>query len=124
MELRREQRVQIARQWYNNPEKERFYFIFDTISIPCRIVDINPGGIGFETYKPDPVLVRALEGGGNLIIKLYFGEETLMFGVTAAWHTMVGESPGILKGGLRIDVITPEDRLKVYEFIEKAGQHV
>ncbi len=119
MELRKHERVPVSEKLFRRPDDERLFFEFDSGSIPARIVDINQDGIGFEVYSPHLLVIDDIARAGESFISLNLGETRIIAGITVAWHRQErGENGGVCRGGLRINMISPEDRLKLYERIE------
>ncbi|MCU0848953.1 MAG: PilZ domain-containing protein [Spirochaetes bacterium] len=92
---------------------------FDIDEIRGRPVDISLKGIGVEIPDLTPQQAERLRGPGELFINLHLGDDAISAGVKKAWFVVREDGGRILfKGGLSIDVISPQDRLKLHGFIE------
>jgi hypothetical protein len=124
MEARRQERCAASAHWYHNPEKERFCFMCESESVPARIAGIQPDGIGFEVYGPRALKVGVPAGAAESITGLYPGDVFIAARIHLAWRAeRTAARTEFCRGGLTIDFISPEDRLHLHDFIERARNY-
>ncbi len=83
-----------------------------------RIVDISSSGLGFRVENADPALFK-LEADKTLFVKIIIMDEVLLVEAKLAWFS--GKKAGdtlIINGGLRFEILSNEDRMKLSKIIE------
>lgn len=84
-----------------------------------RITDLSAGGLAFEV-SGTAMEVRAVEKVDNYFIELVIDNLKIVSGVQKAWSVIKTEgSSGILLSGVRFEIMSGEDRLKLYNVLEK-----
>ena len=85
-----------------------------------RVQDINLGGVGLciKTVNSDDIFY--IENLSNFFLNLYLGDVQLLLGVKIVWFTLskVGENYEY-NCGVSIDIISPDDSLKLLNFVNK-----
>jgi hypothetical protein len=120
MDLREAVRYYIYKSTHEQLEWGEVHVEFDfDNSIRGRPLDISLKGIGIEIPGLDNQQLEMIKNCENYMVKLHFGEEFLLAGLKNAWSRVIyEEGKMIFKGGFTIDVISPQDRLKLSGIIE------
>ena len=121
MSSRSNERTIISREWFENRVEKKLYFVLqNNEAVKGRITDINLNGIGFEVNNLESEVLVEFKKSEGFFIKLYYGSEFLVAGVSPMWGNQeTDENKKVYKGGFRIDVISPEEKLKLFDVIEK-----
>lgn len=121
MELRKTARYTLTGIEERRPDIGEISCAFDfDPKLNGRLVDLGLGGFGIEVHGLNGSQAETIKNLDTFMITINFGSESMMAGVKNAWHRIIFEGGNMfLKCGLAIDVISPEDRLKLSEIIEK-----
>ncbi|MBN1497228.1 MAG: hypothetical protein JXA07_10700 [Spirochaetes bacterium] len=94
-------------------------FDFDP-NLNGTLTDLGAGGFGIEIHGLNGSQAETVKNLGTFMMTMYFEDESMMAGVKSVWHRVIFENGNMLiKCGVAIDVISPEDRLKLTAIIEK-----
>lgn len=88
--------------------------------LTATLVDISLKGFGIEIAPVSGSQVDEIKNMGNYMITVDFGTETVMAVVKNAWNMVLFEKDKmIFRGGVAIEVMSPEDRIVLSNIIEK-----
>ncbi len=94
-------------------------FDFDG-SLVGILVDLSLKGFGIEIPYITGALVEKIKSMENYMITVDFGDVKIMVAVKNIWNTVrLEDGEMIFRGGVEIDVISPEDRLILSNIIQK-----
>lgn len=94
-------------------------FDFDP-NLSGKLTDIGPGGFGIEIHGLNGSQAETVKKLDTFMMTINFEEDSMMAGVKNVWHRVIFEGGNMfIKCGVAIDVISPQDRLKLSEIIEK-----
>jgi len=97
----------------------RCSFDFDN-TLMGVLIDLSPKGFGIEIPYISGSQVDKLKSMDSYMITVDFGDRTVMASVKNKWNTVQFEGGEMIyRGGVEIDVISPEDRLILSNIIEK-----
>lgn len=121
MELRKTIRVKLPGHEDRGPGMSGMSCTFDfDPNLGGRLTDIGPGGFGIEIHGLNGSQAETVKNLDSFMITINFNGESMMAGVRNAWHRVVFDEGGMfLKCGVSIDVISPDDRLRLTGIIEK-----
>ncbi len=86
--------------------------------VRCRARDISLKGVGFEMTHFTSSIVSEAKPGTKIITRVYFGGDSIMAGSIMSWCSVVEDGGRLVfRGGLMFDVISSEDRLRLYDLI-------
>lgn len=84
------------------------------------VVDVSLKGFGIEIRNITGSHMEEIKAASNYMITVDFGAETVMAAVRNAWNMVRFEGGAmIFRGGVAIDVMSPEDRIILSNIIEK-----
>jgi len=84
------------------------------------LVNLGIGGFGFEIHGLTGSQVEQIQKLDTYIMTIYYGTEFIMASVTNVWNSVIFDNGKmLLKGGVAINIISPEERLKLSAIIEK-----
>ena len=121
MEKRLSDRYIIADVSQNNMRDDSIFIEFEAgETIRGDATNVCQKGIGFEIKGLSRNKIDEIIETEELFLKLFSGNEFIFAGVRIIWN-LVTESDGtsVFKGGTRINVISPEDNLKLSGFVKK-----
>ncbi len=97
----------------------RCSFDFDNTLLGV-LVDLSPKGFGIEIPYISGPQVDKIKSMDSYMITVDFGDHKIMASVKNKWNTVQFESGEMIyRGGVEIDVISPEDRLILTKIIVK-----
>jgi c-di-GMP-binding flagellar brake protein YcgR len=88
-------------------------FDFDR-SLRADIVDISLSGMGLEMRSITPAQAEAVKNLESFMLTMTLGKDSMLTGVKKAWNMVSLDNESMIyRCGVSIDVISPEDRLKL-----------
>jgi hypothetical protein len=97
----------------------RCQFDFDP-KLKGILVDLGIGGFGIEIHDLTGSQAEHIQKSDTYIMTIYFENEFIMASVKNVWNRIIFDTGKMfLKGGVAINIISPEDRLKLSSIIEK-----
>ncbi len=100
-----------------NPERA-FVDIDAGIKIRGRIYDLSAGGLSFEVQGSD-LEFQAVERAKDYFIEIVIDSLRIVSGVRRAWSVIRnGDSGPVYISGVRFEIMSSDDRLKLYRVIE------
>ncbi|HOO72592.1 MAG TPA: hypothetical protein PK926_12590 [Spirochaetota bacterium] len=85
-----------------------------------RAIDISLFGLGLIIDEINEKQIEAFRTMEEVFMKLYYGGEIILLGVKNVWNRLLSESGKmVFKSGVKINIISPEDKLKLSSLIEK-----
>jgi len=94
-------------------------FDFDP-NLNGMVVDLGLGGFGIEIHDLTGAQVEKFQKLDTYILTIYFGKELIMADVQNVWNRVIfDQGKMLLKCGVAINIISPEDRLKLSGIIAK-----
>lgn len=126
MDLRKTERYSLFQIEERHPEASevRCTFDFDP-KLEGVLVDMGLGGFGLEIYELTGSQAEQIQKMDSYIMTIYFGTEIIMVSVTNIWNKVIfDQGKMFLKGGVAINIISPEERLKLSAMIEKIRGNV
>lgn len=92
----------------------------DSGQIKANIVDISLNGIGFEILFENQAVIEFIFKTNNFFIKLQLASHTIICEITKKWQRIVSQKKiKAYKGGFTFSIISPDDRLKIADFVDK-----
>jgi hypothetical protein len=83
-------------------------------------VDISVFGLGLVIHEINERQIENFRTMNEVFIKLFMGPEVILLGVKSVWNRLLSESGNmVFKSGVKINIISPEDKLKLSGLIEK-----
>lgn len=121
MDLRRAERYSITEDIDGKSRVGEVYCEFDfNKTLRARLVDLSLSGMGIIIDNLNGTTLQEIRGQENFMMTIHVGEDAIVAGVRSAWHRVMYESGNmILKGGVSIEVISTQDRLRLSEIILK-----
>jgi len=93
-------------------------FDFDP-NLKGSLTDLGAGGFGIEIHGLNGAQAETVKNLGTFMMTIYFKDDSMMAGVKSVWHRVLFENGNMfIKCGVAIDVISPEDRLKLTAIID------
>ncbi len=87
--------------------------------IRTDIIDISMNGLCFEIKSPNPEEQRKIEEADSFFIKIHLIENVFLVKVKKTWCVFLDHmQETVYKGGLLFNVITPDDRLILENFLD------
>jgi hypothetical protein len=121
MDLRKTERYNLFHVEQKHPDiaDVRCAFDFDP-KLKGIIVDLSLGGFGYEVHDLTGTQAEQIQKMDTCIMTIYFGTEVIMVSVTNVWNrTIFDQGKMYIKGGVSVNIISPEERLKLSALIEK-----
>ena len=121
MDLRKTERYNLLHVEQKRPDiaDVRCAFDFDT-NLKGVLVDMGIGGFGYEIHDLTGTQAEQIKKMDTFIMTINFGTEVIMVSVTNVWNKVIFEQGKMfLKGGVSINIISPEERLTLNAMIEK-----
>ncbi len=121
MEKRQTERLMVSDVILNDLSEDKIFIEFDAgEKIRGKVVNLSQNGIGFELRRLGRELIDEIIDSEEIFLKLCAGSDFILAGVKIKW-SFVKEVSGetVFKGGTEINIISPEDNLKLADFIGK-----
>jgi hypothetical protein len=121
MELRKTERFKLDGMEGRLPGADGITCAFDfDPMLKGSLTDLGPGGFGIEIFGLSGSQVEMINNLDTYMITIYFDSGSIMAGVKNVWHSVTFKGGSMsLRCGVSIDVISPEDRLKLSGIIGK-----
>jgi hypothetical protein len=88
--------------------------------VRARAVDISLFGLGLVINDISEKQIENFKTLDEMYLKLHYGSDMILLGVKSAWNRLLSESGKLVfKSGVKITLISPEDKLKLSRIIEK-----
>ena len=102
-------------------KKNDVYFEFELNGVIRGIaVDVSLLGLGLIIYNITEKQIEKLKKMDEIFIKLFFEDDIMLVGVKNVWNRLISEAGKIVfKSGVRINIISTEDKLKLANFVER-----
>ena len=121
MDLRKTARYNLFTIEQKHPDMTdvRCTFDFDP-KLKGVLVDMGLGGFGYEIHDLTGSQAEQIQKLDTFIMNIYFGTEVIIASVTNVWNKVIfDQGKMFLQGGVAINIISPEERLKLSAMIEK-----
>jgi hypothetical protein len=119
MDKRNERRFEIIENLKGGFSVDNIRLEFDIAGpVEAKVVDISASGIGFKIENVEPRQL-SFEADKTLFVKIIVIDEVLLIEAKVAWFSekKTGNSH-IINGGLKIEILSNEDRMKLAKIIE------
>jgi hypothetical protein len=121
MDLRKTARYSLFNNEQKQPDMTGVSCTFDfDPKLKGVLVDMGLGGFGYEIHDLTGSQAEQIEKLDTFIMNIYFGTEVIIASVTNVWNKVIfDQGKMFLEGGVAINIISPEERLKLSAMIEK-----
>jgi hypothetical protein len=121
MDLRKTPRYNLYDIEGRQPDEGYIHCRFDfDPNLNGRVVDLGLGGFGIEIHDLTGTQAEKVQKQDTYILTIYFGKEIIMTDVKNVWNRVIfDQGKMFLKGGVAVNIISPEDRLKLSGVIAK-----
>jgi hypothetical protein len=112
---------------FNLPDPDGAEFLIEDVRfeidkiehIRGKAMDINLHGMGMIIEDITREKAGHIEGLSTFYMKIFLGNEVMMIGVKKMWHKLIVENgKHVYKGGVKFEIISSDDRLKLSRFLE------
>ena len=88
-------------------------------------MDLGLGGFGIEIHDLTGAQVEKIQKLDTYILTIYIGKDLIMADVKNVWNRVIFDQKKMfLKGGVAINILSPEDRLKLSGIIAKDSKQL
>ncbi|HRZ28470.1 MAG TPA: hypothetical protein P5346_09840 [Spirochaetota bacterium] len=120
MEKRRDNRFYLRDSDPSLNERDIYVELDINGVIRASAIDISLFGLGLVIHEINERQIENFKSMDEVFIKLYMGSEVMFLGVKSVWNRLLSEAGKmVFKSGVRINIISPEDKLKLSTLIEK-----